>query len=68
MENNIQYEHTIGSLDQQIRIIKEYNDFYQDSQPGLDAAPKLPQATTRVSNIDCWFALFIMEIIIKKSN
>ena len=65
LDNNIQFEHINGSLDQQILLVKEYEkyielrqtlledeDLYQDSLLGLDAGPKLPQATTRGSNRD----------------
>ena len=65
LDNDIQYEHINGSLDQQIILVKEYEkyfelrqtlledeDIYQpeDSLPGLDAGPKLPEATARGSN------------------
>ena len=65
LDNDIQYEHINGSLDQQIILVKEYEkyielrqtlledeDIYQDSLPGLDAGPKLPEATARGSNRD----------------
>ena len=65
LDNNIQYEHINGSLDQQILLVKEYEkyielrqtlledeDLYQDRLPGQDAGPKLPQATARGSNRD----------------
>ena len=61
LNNNIQYEHINGSLDQQIQLVQEYEKYMdlrqtllededpQSSLPGLDAGPELPQATARGS-------------------
>ena len=65
LNNNVQYEHIYGSLEQQIQLVKEYEkyidlrqtlledeDYSQDSLPGQDTGPELPQASARGSNRD----------------